>query len=125
MRTYSALEIGEFSAVGNGHVLATRANSPGTIELGAKFQTVMMFEMWEALQNGQLIGFFFHSAYTVENKGGYLITFMESKRGAATTSNLVIRNDQDGLIVFDYEGCGSLAISTKVSAFVHSILDTQ
>lgn len=85
----------------------------------------MMFEMWEALQNKKPIGFYFQSAFKVENRGGYLLTFMESKRGQAKTSNLVIRNDQDGLIVYDFEGCGSLAISTKVSQFVHNILETQ
>lgn len=125
MKVRTQLEVGEFSAVGSGHVLATKPVEPGELVLGQKFNIVCMFEVWEVLQHEQLVGFYFQSAFTVVNKSGYLLTCMESKRGRATTSQLVLRNDKEGLIVWAYEGCGALAVSTKVSQFVNDILDTQ
>jgi hypothetical protein len=119
------LEKGEFSTVGTGHVLAIAPVVPGTLVLGQKFQIVCMFEVWEVKQNDVLVGFYFQSAFKVENKSGYLLTCMESKRGQARTHTQVLRDDKNGLIVWDFGGCGALAVSTKVSALVNDILETQ
>lgn len=125
MRIYSKLPIGEFSALGAGHVLATADTAPGPLALGTKLQLICMFSVWELNQGGTRIGFYFESGFTVQNKNAFLLTFMESKRGQAKSSNLVLRDDQSGLIVIDYEGVGAIAISTKVSKFVREILESQ
>lgn len=124
-RIYSKPDVGEFITLGVGHMLPTQNIEPGALHKGGKFQIVSMFEIWEVLQGTNLVGFYFQSAFKTQNKGGYIITHMESKRGMAKSCNLVLRNDSAGLIVYDYEGCGALALSTKVSKFVNDILDMQ
>jgi hypothetical protein len=125
LKIRTALEPGEFSAVMDGHVLATERIEPGTLDVCRKFDVVCMFGIWEVRRDQQLCGFYFHSGFQVENKGGYILTFMESKRGKASAADLVLRNDKDGLIVYSFDGCGAIAISTKVSKFVLGVFDTQ
>jgi hypothetical protein len=114
---------GEFYALGTGHVLVTSKQAPGNYELGSQFQLESMFDMWELKRDGQAVGFFLHSGFTVKNACGYLVTYMESKKGKAKTCNLVIRHSD--VMVYDYEGCGALAVSTKVNSKMLSILLEQ
>lgn len=125
MRIYSKLPIGEFAPVGKGHVFATANTKSGTLVLGVQIQIICMFSMWDLQQDGQHVGFYFESGFATVNKGGYLLTFMESKRGRATSARQVIRNDQEGLVVFDFDGAGAIAVSTKVSSLLHDILEAQ
>jgi hypothetical protein len=125
MRTHLNLEAGTFYSIGQGHVFLSLPVSPGEFELGTKFQVPTMFEMWELLREGKPVGFFFQSPFRVENKGSFIITYMQSKRGKADRCHLVVRNDKDGLMVYDYPGCGSLAVSTKVSQSMRDVLEQQ
>jgi len=69
------------------------------------------------------VGFFFESPFKTENKGNVLLTFMESKRGKATTAKLMIRHES--VMVFDVPGCGAMALSTKLSPEMASIIQEQ
>ena len=123
MKTLIDIEAGEFYALEKGHMILDRRLGPGSFDLGTKFELNSMFEMWSLLRGGEQVGYYFLSGFKTENKGGYVITFMESKRGKATEHRLAIR--LPNLIVYDFPFCGALAVSTKVSEKVESIFMEQ
>jgi len=79
--------------------------------------------MWELKRNKQVVGFFLHSGFTVKNGGGYVVTYLESKRGKAKTGSLTIRHPE--MMVYTFEGCGALAVATKVNPKMLAILLEQ
>lgn len=130
MRNYIDLDDGVFYSMGDGFVLLTRKVGPCNFVRGAELRLNSMLSMWELhLDTAQeaspkeLVGYFFYSAMKTRNGGGFLVTFMESKRGKATECNLMIRVDD--VMVYDFPGCGALAVSTKVNAKMLSILMEQ
>jgi len=123
VKTLIDWEPGAFYRLGNGHAIVTEAQAPGTYELGIRFNLICMFEMWTLLRDGKQVGHFFMSGMRVETKGSYIVTYMASKRGKATESQLVIRCPE--FVLFDLPGCGAMAISTKISAHMQKILEGQ
>ena len=123
MQTHLDLEAGTFYALGQGHIIVTSPVPAGTFELGIKFALNSMFEMWELTRNNVAVGYYFYSGFNVENKGGFIITYLDSKRGKATACTLLIRRPE--FMVYDYPSCGALVISTKVNPRIHSILLEQ
>lgn len=116
-------EAGYFYSLSAGHCILFEDSKPGIFELGNKFQLDSMFEMWELLRNSNHVGFYFYSGFTVDNKGGFIITFMEAKRGKAKESVLSIRHPD--IMLFSYPSCGAIAVSTRVSDHMKSILLEQ
>lgn len=125
MRIHHKLPVGQFTEIRGGYVFPTGDIHPGDVELGAKLQLICMFSVWELHQGKEKVGFYFESGFSLSNKSAYLLTFMESKRGKATTSTQVLRDDQSGLLIFDLAGAGSIAISTKVNKYMAEILEAQ
>lgn len=123
MKSLINLEAGIFYAVDNGHVLTFDPLPAGTLELGQEFELNTMFRMHTLVRGDVHVGFFFYSAFKVVNRGGVLITFMESKKGKATNTRVVLRHP--AVVVYDVRGCGSMAIATKVNPHVQSILAEQ
>lgn len=123
MQAHTDIEPGIFYAVGKGHVVTRERVAAGPFSLGTEFKLNTMFQMHELLRDSIPVGFFLYSAFKVVNKGGVLTTFLESKRGKAESSRLVIR--QPELVVYDIPGCGSIAITTLVNDRVQSILAEQ
>lgn len=115
---------GEFYALADGYAVVFKDTPAGTVfERGSEYDLNSMLSMWDLNSEGAHVGFFFYTAMKVENRGGYLLTFMESKRGKAKEGKLVIRHPE--VMVYDFPGCGALAITTKVSEQMHSILMEQ
>lgn len=123
MHTLIPWNPGVFYRLGNGHAIVTEDQEPGTYELGRKFSLICMFDMWELMREGKPVGHFFLSGMKVETKGAYILTYMESKRGKATTSQVVIRCPQ--FILFDLPGCGAMAIGMSFSDRMQKILEGQ
>jgi len=123
LRSLIPWETGLFHRLGQGHAIVSTPQEPGTYELGAKFNLICMFEMWELKRDGKPVGHFFLSGMKVESKGGYIVTFMESKRGRAETWNLLIRSPE--FLLFDFPNCGAMAISMEVSEHMQKILEGQ
>ena len=123
MRSLLHIEPGLFYALGQGHMIADQPLPPGSFELGTKLELNSMFDMWLLNRLGKPVGFYFVSAFKTICKGGFILTFMESKRGKAKTHRLVIR--QPEVMVYDFPGCGALAVATHVGDKVLSILTEQ
>jgi hypothetical protein len=124
MRTSIAFEPGEFYSLSDGHAIVFDKAPAGTVfERGSEYSLNSMFSMWDLTLAGKHAGFFFYTALKVENRSGFLVTFMESKRGKAQEGRLVIRHPE--VMVYDFPGCGAMAISTKVSDHMYSILMEQ
>jgi hypothetical protein len=123
MRTRVPLEGGVFYSMEDGFVLCFSNQEPGLLAKGEEYKLNTMLRMWDLTSEEKPVGFFFSSPFKMESRGGYLVTFMEAKREKATASKLVIRHDS--VMVYDVEGCGSMALSTKVSPEVLSILMEQ
>jgi hypothetical protein len=123
LRSLIPCESGIFCPVGGGHILAESTLPPDSYQIGAKIQAVTMLEIFELEHNTQKVGFFLYSAFKVVNKGGVLLTYLESKKGKAGQSLVVLRHPL--LVVYDIPGCGSMAVSTKVNDRISSILNEQ
>ena len=123
LRSLIPWDTGLFHRLGQGHAIVSQPQEPGLYELGAKFNLICMFEMWELKRNGVLVGHFFLSGMKVESKGGYIVTLMESKRGRAESATLLIRCPE--FLLFDFPNCGAMAISMEVSDHMRQILEGQ
>lgn len=123
MNNLNRIEAGVFYPIDDGHVLLCEAVDPGPLERGAKYELNSMLEMWDLMRGDKQIGWFFYSAFRVECKGGYLITFMEARRGLADSGTLIVRRPE--FVVFDINRCGTLAISMKVNSTMENILMEQ
>lgn len=125
MKNLVDLDDGIFYSLGDGFVVLNRPTGPCTFVRGVEFTLNSMISMWELFVEGEKepVGFFFYTAVTTVNKGGFLLAYREAKRGAAKECQLIIRNDM--LMVYDYPGCGALAITTKVNPTMLSIIQGQ
>jgi len=123
MRSLLAQSSGLFFALGSGYALVDEDLPEGEYELGDRVDLMCMFEVFELLREGKKVGHFFTSGFTIENKGGALLTYMVSKKGKATTSETVLRTPT--FVVYSYPNVGAMAISLKVNEHVKSILMEQ
>lgn len=123
MRSLIDTEKGIFCPIGEGHILTTKSMPPSVFELGRPVEMATMFTVNELLSDGSPVGFYLYSGFKVLNKGGVLVTYMESKRGKATDGSVVFRHND--LVVYDINGCGSIAVSPSVNDMVASILSEQ
>ena len=123
MQNRVLLESGVFYSMEDGYILLFADLQPGELVKGREYTLNSMLRMWDLMRNEVCVGFFFYSPFKVESKGGYLVTFMETKRGKATDSKLLIRHEK--VMVYDVQGCGAMALSTKVSTEMLSIMMEQ
>jgi hypothetical protein len=123
MKSLIRFESGTFYQLGDGYAIVFETIEPAVFTIAAEYPLNSMLTMWDLVKDGRNVGFFFYTAMKVENKGGVLVTFMESKRGLATEGGLVIRNPE--VMVYDFPGCGAMAVSTKVNDQMLSILLEQ
>ncbi len=123
MISHLDIEPGIFYAVDKGHVVTNEQVAAGPFSIGNQYQLNTMFQMYDLLRDGLAVGYYFYSAFKVINKGGVLVTCLESKKGKATESRVVVR--QPELVVYDLPGCGSMAITTKINDGIQSILTEQ
>jgi hypothetical protein len=114
---------GIFYPLDQGHILTFDDLPPGEFSLGAEYNLNSMFTLSELLRNDQHLGFYFYSGFTVINRGGFIVTYLKSKKAMAQSYRLALR--QPKLIVFDFPNVGSLAISTKVSPRLDTIFTEQ
>ena len=123
MKLKVPLQAGTFFTLQGGYAIFFQDQSPGEVSIGVQYNMSSMLSVWELEREGNHVGFYFHSPFAVENKGGVLVAFAESKKGKATESKLMLRHDT--VMVYDIAGCGALAISTKVSPEILSIIEEQ
>lgn len=123
VKTLTVSEAGIIRTVGQAHLMTFKTTPPSVFEVGARIEAATMMQVSELLLDKVHVGFYFYSAFKVANKGGVLVTYLESKKGKAKDSSVVFRHPE--LVVYDIAGCGSVAVSTKMNKQLASILDEQ
>ena len=98
MISYTDIEPGIFYAVGQGHVITRNLVKAGPFSLGTEYSLNTMFSMFELLRDGAPVGYYLYSGFKVVNKGGVLVTYLESKKGKGESSRIVVR--QPELVVY-------------------------
>jgi hypothetical protein len=123
MKSLLDTEVGIFYPLSKGHMVTRERVPAGLFCLGTQIAAATMFQIFELKRDDTAVGFFLYSGFKVVNKGGVLLTYLESKKGKATASSVVFRDPL--LVVYDIAGCGSIAVSTTVNDRISSILSEQ
>ena len=112
---------GYFAKVGSFYLLPTVPLKNKTVVQMSTLPGSCMFQMYQGLVDGALVGYVFSSAFQVINGGGYLLTKMGNLK---PTDHTVLLRTPD-LVIYSYSNVGALAVSLKVSSSVAQILETQ
>ncbi len=122
------IQPGTFIEVGNGFVLARdpiRENTPLEIgdEISNEFSLLRVF--WLCVGN-EPVGYYFEAPHPclVRNSGNYLLSYIESRRGRAATSETIVKVKGE-LVVFNFGGCGALACAQPSDAETKTIFEEQ
>lgn len=123
MKTILPMSAHLFYELGAGHMLPTvDIAEQSEIVLEKRLPLTCMFEVYIAHSNNNRVGFFFKTIHEVENKGGYLLTYIRNKRPATEVDTLVKSED---LVIYNYPNKGTLAICPKVSSDIETIFLEQ
>lgn len=116
-------ESGVFCTLDKGFLLPVKDLKSGTeITEMTRLPVGGMFTINLCFIDGERVGFYFTTAFVVDNAGGYLVTYMARKK-EATEIEVMIRTDE--LVVYNYPNCGTLAISPLVNEDVLTIFEEQ
>lgn len=123
MKLLIPAEAGIFCPLETGHLLASKDIAGGEFVIGEEINLSTMFKLYTVSHKGEAVGYYLYSGFKVMNKGGVLVTYLETKKGMATTGTCVFRSP--ALTVYDIPACGSIAISPKVNDRIVSIFNEQ
>jgi hypothetical protein len=119
---------GTFIEVGKGFVLTRsliRENTPLSIgdEISNELSLLRVF--WLCVGT-EPIGYYFEAPKPcyVRNSGNYLLSYIESRRGRASTSETIVKVKGE-LVVFNFGGCGALACAQPCDAETQTIFEEQ
>ncbi len=122
------LQPGTFIEVGNGFVLARdpiRENTP--LEIGDEIsnELSLLRVFWLCVGN-EPVGYYFEAPHPclVRNSGNYLLSYIESRRGRAATSETIVKVKGE-LVVFNFGGCGALACAQPSDSETKTIFEEQ
>ncbi len=127
------LHPGAFIEVGKGFVLTRsliRENTPLSIgdEISNELSLLRVF--WLCVGT-EPVGYYFEAPKpcSVRNAGNYLLSYIESRRGRASTSETIVKvKAADGtgeLVVFNFGGCGALACAQPRDSETQTIFEEQ
>src|SRR5271168_5122324 len=102
-----------FHNVGRGSVLT----------IGDRIPLACMFEAHWLTLDGEKIGYLFTSHFQVTNKGGYIMTYMNSGAGKASSVEVLVKTDT--LVVYSYPNHGCVIVSPHVGDDVRNVLSEQ
>jgi hypothetical protein len=122
------LHPGTFIEVGKGFVLTRsliREKTPLSIgdEISNELSLLRVF--WLCIGT-EPIGYYFEAPKpcSVRNAGNYLLSYIESRRGRASTSETIVKVKGE-LVVFNFGGCGALACAQPCDAETQTIFEEQ
>lgn len=114
---------GTFYELGNGFFLPLcHMKFLTSVKIEDPLPVRCMFDISLVTYEGERVGFYLTTRFTVKNAGGYLLTYLQSK-GEATEVEVLIRTDD--LIVYNYPNRGSLAVTPLVSDKITTIFEEQ
>ncbi len=123
MNSVITFEKGIFYQLDKGHAITSADVGPGPFSLGTEFKLNSMMQMYALMRGEDQVGFWFYSGFKVNNKGGVLVAYLESKRGKGKASRLMLRHED--VLVFEVENCGVMAISPVINPHMNEILQEQ
>lgn len=100
-----------------------------TIGRGAKLPISCLFDIYpihvvEPTQSkGTKVGYYFCSQFQVENKGAFLVTYLNKGRGKATEVETLVRTDD--LIIYNVPNKGTIAVTPDTSPALQVIIAEQ
>ena len=133
------LHPGEFIEVGKGYVLTRsliRENTALSIGDEISNELALLRVFWLCVGT-EPVGYYFEAPHPclVRNAGNYLLSYIESRRGRASTSETIVKvkvkdkvkgeQDKGELVVFNFGGCGALACAQPSDAETQTIFEEQ
>lgn len=117
-----SLTPGYFAAVSNMWLLPITEIAAG---VPLRIQSVTnspILNIYEASVDDEVVGYAFSSAFTVVNGGGYLLARMQTR---AQPSEYLVMLRSPQLVIYNYPGVATLAVSLICSPQVTTILQEQ
>lgn len=93
------------------------------LTVGDRIPLSCMFEGYWMLVHGERVGYIFSSQFQTMNSGGYIVAYMEAKRGLATSSETLLKTDD--LVIFNFPNKGTLIVSPKIGDETITIFEEQ
>lgn len=117
-----------FIEVGTGYVLA-RAPIKEKVQLSIGDEIsndLALLRVFWLNQGNDPVGYYFEAPHPciVRNAGKYLLSYIESRRGRASTSETIVKVKGE-LVVFNFGGCGALACAQPCDAETQTIFEEQ
>jgi hypothetical protein len=113
-----------FYSTDHGFALYTQEMKQGTtLKIGDRIPVACMFEVHWLLRDGEKVGYLFNSQFQVTNKGGYIMTYMNSGAGKASAVEVLVKTDT--LVIYSFPNHGALVISPHIGQDIISILEEQ
>jgi hypothetical protein len=107
-----------------GFALYNQELKQGTVlKIGERIPVACMFEVRWLILDGKKLGYLFNSQFQVTNKGGYIMTYMNSGAGKASAVEVLVKTDT--LVIYSFPNHGTLVISPHIGQDIVSILDEQ
>lgn len=91
--------------------------------IGDRIPLSCMFEGYWLMIGTERVGYIFSSQFQTVNNGGFIVTFMEAKRGSATTSETLLKTDD--ICVFNFPNKGTLIVSPAIGEETVTIFEEQ
>lgn len=115
----------QFIELGAGYVLLKqRIPAQTEVTIGDVIPMSGMLETRWLMQGTVRVGYYFTTQFKAMNGGGYLVAFIESKRGTATTAETLLKI-KDELVMFHFPNRGTMAISPVIGEEIISIFAEQ
>lgn len=123
---------GKFIEVGKGFVLTRSLIRENTsLSIGDEISNELsLLRVFWLCAGDEPIGYYFEAPHPclVRNSGNYLLSYIESRRGRASTSETIVKvkvKDKGELVVFNFGGCGALACAQPSDSETQTIFEEQ
>lgn len=117
-----------FIEVGTGYVLARESIKERVqLSIGDEISNdLALLRVFWLNQGDNPVGYYFEAPHpcVVRNAGKYLLSYIESRRGRASTSETIVKVKGE-LVVFNFGGCGALACAQPCDAETKTIFEEQ
>jgi len=93
------------------------------ITIGPRIPVACMFTLKWLLLDEEKVGYLFNSQFQIENKGGYLLTYLNKGAGTADAVEVLVKTEN--LIIYSFPNHGALAVSPQVGEEVQNVFNFQ
>lgn len=123
LHLYLDADPGYFYELEGGYAIFKEPVKSGTIVKGSQIPLNCMFEAYWLMRSGEKIGYYFVSQFQSANHGGYVVTWMNTGVGKATSVEVMLKTDS--LVIFNYPNAGTLVISPLINEEISTIFSEQ